>query len=267
MARTAETVIVLTNQTTATRYLYAVSPAIAGLIRFLPYERLSEAMPRQTPYGKGYEQVAYAMALVDLAHEMGIEDADIAVMPIAAPVATFETGWAEKGDPTSDDAGEEKPTEEPDLPDCFPSQVRVPLDDVCRQVGDIDGLKEVLGSQLPLSVVPHSFGVEPKMNMASAMDRLFCRFFFTAYEDADGNGIPDEGKGAFATYAVSQAKAYDDRIFKLDEFVLERVHVGRGLRGAEGFRGKESASLVWGDGAAQTVLEVWCDIVGTADAD
>lgn len=239
-------VISLTNETTASRYLYAVSPAIKGLVMYLPPERLSAAMPQQTPYSGGYEQTAYATALVELAHEMGIEDADISVTPLNVPDVTFETGWV---------ASTESEVER--IERLFPHKVSIPVQEVRAVYKRAESLYELTRlikamafgptSRSRSDVTPYGFGMGNEVCDAG-------RLFFTAYDATECGDEPDEGAETFATYMVYGTKVGD--------VVFERIHVGKGLEGAEDCRIRPS-SIDWEEGAARAALGVWKNLAGT----
>ena len=253
-------IISLTNETTASRFLYAVSPSVEGIVRYLPEERLSTMMPQQTPYGGGYEQVAYAMALVNLAHEMGLEDADIAVIPLSVPDATFESGWAEDGNLGSDvpNGGRHHIRR---VEETFPHLVSVPaktIRDVYKRAESVYELSRLInaivfrpaGAGIPGAGIPDvkSYGLGIG-NEATDGGRLF----FTAYDATDCGDDPDEETETFATYMV-----YGTRIGNV---AFERIHVGEGLARAEDCR-FQPHSIGWDEEDSRRALSVWKDLLG-----
>lgn len=241
-------IISLANETTASRFLYEVSPAVSGLIRYLPPERLSAAMPQQSPYGLGYEQVSYAMALVQLAKEFGIEDADISVTPLSVPGAEFESGW--EGD------GRERGIEATER--LFPLFIRLSPEEIratCRDPKSVSDLSQLLcataffrsrDGKSPY-VVPYGFGIGTEPG-----DRG--QFFVTVHDAADCGHAPDEDGDTFATYKVYAAPSEPRAI------TLERIHVGQGLNGAEDCR-MRPGSIAWGEAQEEQALVAWQALV------
>lgn len=87
------TIIALSNETTASECFYEVSDKVFELLGQLTERELAEAMPKQTPYGMGYESVSYASALAELAKRRGVPEHDIAIKETTVPTFFFDTGW------------------------------------------------------------------------------------------------------------------------------------------------------------------------------
>lgn len=97
--------VTLVNETTATGGTYEVSHAVAGMLRGMGEDELSEGMPKPTPQSLGYEHAAYATGLVGIARAHGVADRDISVRERDIPTFFFDTGWGEaSGMPPVDDA-------------------------------------------------------------------------------------------------------------------------------------------------------------------
>lgn len=99
-------IVSLSNETTASAFSYEVSEKILSLLVSMSEAELSEAMPRQSPAESGYEEIAYANALMTLAKDRGIPDEDISVRPKSIPVFFFDTGWKYEADSEWPHAGD-----------------------------------------------------------------------------------------------------------------------------------------------------------------
>lgn len=257
MSRSDTVIISLANETTASQFLYAVSPAVARIVCDLSPEKVSAAMPQQSPYGLGYEQVAYAMALVQLAKNLGIGDADISVVPLSVPEVVFESGWRDRSD--DENAHGTRNVESVDR--LFPQHVCLNVEEIrktCREPENVCELSQLLCATAFFRsrdgnspyVAPYGFGIGTGL-----MDGG--QFFVTVYDAAGCGYSPDEEEDTFATYWIYGRNAPHR------EIVLTRIHVGHGLREAEDCRAKTSG-IAWEEWAEKQAFETWRQLIGKA---
>ena len=82
----------LLNETTASGYVYAISPKMKALLDKIGDEKLGEAMPEQQP-ANHQEREQIAQALSELGKANGLDGEDIEIEIVKIPAYWFESGW------------------------------------------------------------------------------------------------------------------------------------------------------------------------------